>query len=703
VTARADAALHRLAGAAARRPVTALIVWGVLLVGLGAAAAMTGSVEMDGLAANGSSRPATPAQDALDRLDTRIPGAGDPTGWVVLIAPDGTTVDDRAFSATVGTLVGGLRETPGVTAVIDPGTGGTVSTDHRSAFVPVAITAQALGDVRSAVAALVAAARADGPVVEIGGVLAAPDPEVGPGSVAALAIGVVLAAVVAGLILGSTRGALLATGTALIGSGVGVAVAVPIAGPLGLTGPGAVIAFLLGLAVGAPSAVVLLGRDARPSMVVGGAMLVVVATAGLPAAGIGVSASVGAAAGIVVVASVTATLTLLPALERLTGGELSEPIRVGPGRWERLVAGHPAVAAGAATVALAAVLVPAVIVGDDRAGGPADRAEELLAAAFGAGAAGPLLLTVEVDDPADLATALPTVADRARKVEGVALAAPGRVASDGTLGVVTVLPTTGPADPATRDLVHRLREQSFAGDRAVVEVTGATAVAVDLADELSAALSRYLLVIGPIALALLAALVRPWTAGVAAAVGSAVSVAAVMLLLRALGGAGRVSGIDPMPILLTVGVLLGLLLDQAVRSAAGSGASGRARTVGGCAVLVAAWFGPLLVAGGPLLVAGGPVSAGVASAVVVGVLLDASVVRLTLLPAVVGLLGRRRPVADEPSGSVDATPAGVAVPPAGGHAARGVHSAEPGRDGRRVIEEAMASTEDRRGGRHRGD
>jgi RND superfamily putative drug exporter len=399
VTAWVDEALSRLGAAAARRRVVTLLVWGLLLIGLGLAAILIGP------AAAGPTAPSTRAQQALDLLDQRIPGAADPTGWVVLVAPDGTSVDDPAVAESVDNLVAGLRDVPGVTAVVDPATGGTVSADRRTAFVPVGVAASAVADTRSAVQVLADAVRAGGPGVELGGVLASPVTEFGPGIAVAISVGVGLAGLVAGLVLGSLRGAFLTMGSVLVGSGVGVA-AVFLAGRApGATGLTGVVAFVAGLAVGGPGAVVLLGRSARPGAVVGGGLLVVVATAGLAVSGFGALTVIGLAVAVVVMASVMAALTLLPALVSLTGGPLvgsipvSMPVSMprstgdGPGWWGRLVTGRPALALGGVAVALAVFVVPALIVGGDRAGGPADRAEELLAAEFGPGATGPLLLT----------------------------------------------------------------------------------------------------------------------------------------------------------------------------------------------------------------------------------------------------------------------------------------------------------------------
>ena len=160
-------------------------------------------------------------------------------------------------------------------------------------------------------------------------------------------------------------------------------------------------------------------------------------------------------------------------------------------------------------------------------------------------------------------------------------------------------------------------------------------------------------------------LVRPWTLGLVATVGSVLSIGATVLMTGALVGRW-VPGLDMLLPVVALAVLLGLVLDQAVRSASGWPRRGWSRNVGGAAVMVAVLFGALLAP------AGG-VTAGMAPAVliglVIGVLLDAVVVRLTLLPAVFTLLAQRPAEVEDPSSTVAALPADVAVTPAGGHAA----------------------------------
>jgi len=485
-----------------------------------------------------------------------------------------------------------------------------------------------------------------------------------------------LAGLLARLILRSWRGVALALGSALVGAGVGVAVAIL----LGLAGSrtGA-IAGGLGVAVGSAAAVLPHSHRDGPRAVAGGGALAVVATAGLAVTGVGAWAAAGAALALATAGALLAILTLAPAVMGLTGEPPAAP-EAGPGRWARAVTGYPlrAILGGLGVVGVLA-LMPLLGV---RFGPPPDPAQARLAAEFGPGAAGPLLLIVEVDRPAELTGALAAVAAHARQTAGVALAAPGRIAADGTLGVVTVLPRTGPTDPATRDLLLRLRADPAGAAGADVEVTGATAVAIDVADARAGGVRRYLLIIGPVLLVLLAVTSRPLSIGLVVATGSVLSVGlsiwlSLGLSLEVAPGDFTHDGGGPEADLWWVAVGLALLLalvsDQATRAAAGGTDHGAGRTVGLTALMVAVLVGGALLAAGSVLVA---------ALVVLAVLVNALVVRLTLLAALAVVERRHR------SGGT-------------AHLAAGAHSAQAAGEGRRVVEDALKVSRAGGGGRHR--
>ena len=121
--------LYRLGHFATRRRWAVLIVWLALLIGLGGAAAA-----FSGTMTSSFSIPGTKAQAALDQLGEKIPGAGDASGRIVFAAPAGKTLAEPDYQQAIATVVAQAEDLPGVTRVIDPATGQTVSPDQRVAF-----------------------------------------------------------------------------------------------------------------------------------------------------------------------------------------------------------------------------------------------------------------------------------------------------------------------------------------------------------------------------------------------------------------------------------------------------------------------------------------------------------------------------------------------------------------------------------------
>ena len=109
--------LYRLGHFATRRRWAVLIVWLVLLFGMGAAA-----LAFSGTMTSSFTIPGTQAQAALDQLGEKIPGAGDATGRIVFAAPEGSTLAEPAYQQAIGTVVEQAKALPGVTNVIDPAT-----------------------------------------------------------------------------------------------------------------------------------------------------------------------------------------------------------------------------------------------------------------------------------------------------------------------------------------------------------------------------------------------------------------------------------------------------------------------------------------------------------------------------------------------------------------------------------------------------
>ncbi len=281
---------------------------------------------------------------------------------------------------------------------------------------------------------------------------------------------------------------------------------------------------------------------------------------------------------------------------------------------------------------------------------------------FGPGANGPLVVTgsiVTSDDPVQL---MQDVADALRALPGVQdvpLATPN--ASIDT-GIVQVVPTTGPTDPATADLVHAIRDlrpeiqEKYGFD---LSVTGFTAVGIDVSAKLGAALLPFAVFVVGLSLVLLTMVFRSVAVPLKATLGYLLSVAVAFGVVTSVfeHGVGadllHVSRLGPvisfMPIIL-MGVLFGLAMDYEVflvsriredyvhsgkaRASIATGFVGSAKVVTAAAVIMVAVFFAFVPEGDINIK---PIALGLA----VGVAVDAFVVRMTLVPAVLQILGER--------------------------------------------------------------
>lgn len=352
--------------------------------------------------------------------------------------------------------------------------------------------------------------------------------------------------------------------------------------------------------------------------------------------------------------------------------------RNGPAkRWVGLVTRHPVVTTIAVIGLLGVTAVPAASLaltlpnaGQLPEGDEARVAYELTDEYFGPGANGPLIMTgtiVTSNDPLNLMT---DIGDEIAKIPGVAevaLATPNETADT---GIVQIVPETAPDDPRTADLVRELRAQE---DRLYDEfgvrllVTGYTAVTIDISDQLGAALLPFGLFVVGLSLVLLMIVFRSIWVPLTAAGGYLLSVAASFGVVAAVfewgwfADALHVAKVGPiisfMPIVV-MGVLFGLAMDYQVflvsrmredyvhakrdgrtprevaLGAVRSGFSASARVVVAAAVIMFAVFVAFVPEGDSSLK---PIALGLA----VGVAVDAFLVRMTLVPAILALLGAK--------------------------------------------------------------
>jgi RND superfamily putative drug exporter len=434
------------------------------------------------------------------------------------------------------------------------------------------------------------------------------------------------------------------------------------------------------------------------SAVVFAGLTVVIALSGLAVVGIPFLTVMGVGAAGTVFVAVLVALTLLPALLGFAGTRLApwpgsraarreladaqESTGVGGSmgaRWTRLVTRRPLVTVLAVLAGLVVLSVPApqlqLALPDNSTAAPESperRAYDLISDNFGPGLNGPLVVLVEDLDPA---TAQQAVGSIAVAIGGTPTGTPGEfqgglddvafaqptLLPDGSTAIVTVIPESGPQEEETnavvadlRDLAPDLEEETGAD----LAVTGQTAVAIDVSDRLGDALLPFALVVVGLALVLLLLVFRSILVPIKAAVGFLLSVGASFGAVVAvfqwgwlndlLGVPATGPVISFLPVLL-MAVLFGLAMDYEVflvsrmreeyvhgaepREAVVTGARHAARVVVAAALIMFSVFASFVTIEDVIVKA-------IALGLAVGILVDAFLVRMTLVPAVLALLGR---------------------------------------------------------------
>ncbi|MFE0417273.1 MMPL family transporter [Streptomyces tendae] len=695
------ALLYRLGRLAFRRRWTVALVWAAVLAAVGLAGMTAPEAEEEPF-----SMPGIESQEAFDLMEERFPGAAadGATARVVFVSPNGEKVTATENKKAVEAAIAELGDGTQVASTVDPYESGAVSEDGSTAYTTVTYKVDAAGLTDASHSHLdesLEHARDSGLTVEAGGDAMA---DMGGPSGTAEAIGISVAAVVLLITFGSLAAAGLPLLTALIGVGISLFAITALAGPLGLADTTSTVAIMLGLAVGidyalfivsryreerakgrAPQEAVALATGTAGSAVVFAGLTVFIALAGLSVVGIPMLTEMGLGAAGAVVVGVLIALTLVPALlgfwpnatltrkdrkAHRAGGTPRETRKVNGGtRWASFVLRRPLPVLLAAVAGLGALALPMT---DLQLGMPGDeamstettqrRAYDALAEGFGPGFNGPLTVVVDAKDTDDPKAAAETVSERIGDTEGVVSVSPAQFNESGDTAVFSVVPTTAPTDQETKDLVNTIR-----GDRpgiesevgATFEVTGTTAMNIDISEKVQSALVPYLLVVVGLAVILLLVVFRSILVPLKAAAGFLLSVLAslgAVVVVFQQGHGADLLGVETtgpimslMPIFL-VGIVFGLAMDYEVflvsrmreayvhgerpAQAVTSGFQHSARVVVAAALIMIAVFSGFIGDSDAMIKM---IGFGLASAV----LLDAFVVRMAIVPAVLALLGER--------------------------------------------------------------
>ncbi|MFB8266756.1 MMPL family transporter [Streptomyces sp. NPDC055955] len=712
--------LYKLGRLSFRRRRYVALLWVLLLGGIGYASSAAPAPPADSFSMPGTD--SQKAFDLLDERFPAASAEG-ATARVVIRAPEGEKITDPAAKAEVSQLVAVLGKGPQVAGVADPFKANAVSKDGTTAYASVTykvISTELTDKTHDALTDATDKTRAEGFTVETGGDAVQAEQEMG-GS--AELIGIAVSAVVLVITFGSLIAAGLPLLTAIIGVGIGVSGIAALGSVLNLSGTTSTLAMMIGLAVGIDYALFIVSRyraeiaegrepeeaagratGTAGSAVVFAGLTVIVALAGLSVVNIPMLTKMGLAAAATVAIAVLIALTMIPALLGFAGrralrrkdrknlksadskdsGATKDRGRTKPGaahsttkaenakanlgtRWARLVLRRPVTVLLIGVLGLGAVAVPATSLElglpDEGTSAPDTtqrKAYDLLSESFGAGFNGPLMVTVDTGGTKGAAAAAKTVGTSLAKVDGVAAVTPASVNPAGDTAIITVVPTTGPSDHKTEELVKTIRAKASgleADTKSDVLVTGQTAMTIDFSQTLDDALLPYLGLVVGLAFLLLMLVFRSVLVPLKAALGFLLSVAAALGAVVAVfqwGWLADIVGVDqPGPIMsmmpiFMIGVVFGLAMDYEVflvtrmreayvhgarpAEAVVTGFKHGGRVVGAAAVIMISVFSGFIMENDDMIKMMG-------FGLAIAVFFDAFVVRMAIVPAVLALLG----------------------------------------------------------------
>jgi putative drug exporter of the RND superfamily len=691
--------LYRLARFAFRRRRLVLAVWLAAAIAAIALAIASGGKTNDTFTI-----PGTEAQNAAAVLSARLPAFSGGQSTIVFATNGTAKVTDPAAKAAIESAMAKLKSIPQVSAVTTPFQSHLVSRNGQIALGQVQWSAPATAVTDSSLAAVTAAmrpAQAGGVLVAYNGSVypgwRTPISEVPELVGLIIAFGILMitsgAFVAAGMPI---LGAIIGVVTTLMGI-------TAVASVLTIASASTTVALMLGLSCGidyglfilsrhranllngmTPEESVPLAMGTAGSSVVFAALTVIIALCGLTVVGIPFLTVMGLAAAASITVALLIALTLLPAMlgfagpkvarftrlpllgaraERVARRSAADPDSSAGAGWARFVVRHRVAVLIGGIAVLGVFAIPALSIQQGLPSGASQppgntqrQAYDLTTEGFGAGFNGALLIVAQdVRSPADtqqIAAALTTLPDVAKVTP---------VTTQNGIALIKLIPESGPGDPATAALVHAIRD-----DRAAIEgqtgahilVGGTTASNIDVSVKLSAALPIFLVVVVGLAFILLTFAFRTILVPITSILGFLLSMAAALGAQVAMfqwGWGQHIFGITPaqtisfLPIIM-LAIIFGLSSDYEVfvvsrikedytsnghaRRAVQRGTGLSARVVTAAALIMFSIFVAFMFTSDPTIKA-------IGFSFAAGVFLDAFVVRLTLVPAVMAIVGSR--------------------------------------------------------------
>ena len=691
--------LYRLARFAFRRRRLVLAVWLTAAMAAIAIALVSGGKTNDTFTI-----PGTEAQNAAAVLSARLPAFSGGQTTIVFATSGTAKVTGPAAEAAIESAMTKLRSIPQVSAVTSPFQSHLVSPSGKIALGQVQWSAPAASVTNASLNAVTHAmksAQADGVQVAYNGsvypgwrTVISEVPEL---------IGLIIAFGILMITFGAFAAAGMPILGAIIGVVTTLMGITAIASVLTIASASTTVALMLGLSCGidyglfilfrhrtnllngmTPEESVPLAMGTAGSSVVFAALTVIIALCGLTVVGIPFLTVMGLAAAASVAVALLIALTLLPALlgfagtkvatftrlpllgaraERVARRSAAEPDSPAGARWAGFVVRHRVLMLIGAVAVLGVLAIPALSIrlglpsgASQPAGNTQRQAYDLTTEGFGAGFNGALLIVgQDVRSPADtqqIAAALTRLPDVTKVTP---------VTTQNGISLIKLIPKSGPNDPATATLVHTIRDDRAAiegGTGAHILVGGTTASNIDVSSKLSSALPVFVIVVVGLAFILLTFAFRTILVPAKSILGFLLSMAAALGAQVAMfqwGWGQHLFGITPaetisfLPIIM-LAIIFGLSSDYEMfvvsrikedytrngdaRRAVQRGTGLSARVVTAAALIMFSIFVAFMFTSDPTIKA-------IGFSFAVGVFLDAFVVRLTLVPAVMAIIGSR--------------------------------------------------------------
>jgi RND superfamily putative drug exporter len=630
---------------------------------------------------------------AFDLLKTRFPARAGDTADIVFTSPNG--VNDPQVKAAMESMFAqvGPGKVAHVVALDSPySVPGRISPDGTIAYATVTFDQQS-GDMPASTGQPLIDAAKQAKVTDLKVELSGPviARAIQPPMGSTEAVGLIAAIIILFIAFGSLLAMSLPIVAAIAGVGIGLVFVTLLSHIITVPSFAPYVALMIGLGVGIDYALFIVvryrtglgdGLDPENANVLalttaGRAVLfagctVIISLLGMFIMGIDFIYGLSIGAVLAVLMTMLASVTLVPAIMGFAGTKLAEKDRkrrrrhhrdTVAYRWSREIQRRPVVMALLSLAILLILAIPMFSIrlgvadqGNDPSSQTTRRAYDLLAKGFGPGFNGPILLAANLSG-STTAASVSQLADQARHDPDVAFVAPVQTNGAGDAALVAVIPKGAPQDKSTENLVHRLRAD-IRDANLDVHVGSVTAVAIDAADHVGARLPWMVAAVILLSFLLLLAVFRSVLVAIKAGIMNLLSIGAAYGVivaifqwgwLRDVVNIGRPGPIEFWVPMLLFTVLFGLSMDYEVfllsrvreeylvsgdnGTAVADGLASTARVITAAAAIMIAVFMSFVLGDLRVLKLLG-------LGLAVAIFIDATIVRMVLVPSTMELLGR---------------------------------------------------------------